>query len=74
MGTLGFYLVVIVLILTGGFAAIFPARTVAIRQRLGMATSLPSGGWCYATPKRARITGALVAMIGLFGVYLRLSG
>ena len=70
MATTVFYGIFIIVIIVGGFAAVFPERTVALRQRFGFSTSLLSGGWFYATPERARVTGAVVAVIGCIIVLL----
>ena len=62
--TIVFYAFFVIVIILGAFAAMFPARTVEIRRQLKFPDSALSGGWIYATPKRARITGALLVVIG----------
>jgi hypothetical protein len=56
----------------GGFAAIFPERTVELRRYLRFSDNILSEVWFYTTPKRARITGTLSVLIGGIAVAFRL--
>jgi hypothetical protein len=70
VATVVFYTIVIVVIVTGGLSAVFPERTVAIRRRLGFSENWLSGGWCYATATRARVTGAMLVFLGSIALIL----
>jgi hypothetical protein len=74
VATTVFYTFFVAIALVGTFVAMFPARTLEIRRRLGMPDGWWSGGWFYATRNRARITGIVVALIGCAALVIRAFG
>jgi hypothetical protein len=53
--------------------AFFPKGVVAFRRRNRLSAGFWSGGFFYATERRARVTGTLVALVALFGLFVMLT-
>lgn len=70
-----FLIVFLVAVLAGGlWCVIAPEGVVRFRNRMGWSTGYWSGGFAYATPRRARFTGSLLVAIVLFAAAAKLLG
>jgi len=52
----------------GIWSVLAPSSFRAIWRRTGWSTSFLSGGWVYATDRRARVTGTIVTAISLWAI------
>ena len=60
--------------LGAGLSSVFyPQAVVAFRRRKKFSEGLWSGGYFYATERRARVMGTLIALISLFGLVVTLA-
>jgi len=58
---------------TGVWCVVSPESVIRFRRRLGWSESMVTGGYFYATKRRTRIVGGLVAVASAFCLYLALT-
>ncbi len=68
-----FYTFLVVVLATGLWCVFAPESAIGFRRRMGWPEDFWSGGYFYATPFRARVTGALVVIVALFALLLALA-
>jgi hypothetical protein len=65
--------ILILLLVSGTLAALWPEKVVAFRNRMSWSDSLLSGGYFYATARRARVTGLTVVALAVVMFLLKIT-